>query len=453
VRPDHEGGGAAIRLRPPEAADLARLLDWRSDTENQRLLMWRTGAAGVDDVAAWVARRTGDPDGWFAIVASDEAADVPSDDASEHAADVASYKDEAIGFIQMTRIDRVDGHAELGLMIAPESRRRGAGARALALAEGEARRRGLAKLVIEVLADNAGALRFWTARGFRRIGVLRGHHQRAGRRHDVVLMEKALPAAPEAPAWEAPSPRAEASPALPPIANETAAVTAMAADPEVRALRDRLFDLMGKHRYAYNWTWFGRPIIQLPQDVLAMQALILAEQPDLIIETGVAHGGSLVFSASMLELLGGAGRVVGIDIDIRAHNRRAIEAHPLAHRISLIQGSSIDEGVAAAVREHARRARRVMVCLDSNHTHDHVARELGLYAPLVTPGQHLVVFDTAIEDLPPSAFPDRRWGPGNSPKSAVRDFLAHNPAFTVDRDLEARLLFTVAPEGYLKRVA
>jgi cephalosporin hydroxylase/RimJ/RimL family protein N-acetyltransferase len=438
VRPDPPGG-AAIRLRAPQAADLARLLEWRSDAENQRLLMWRTGATGVDDIAAWVARRTEDPDGWFAIV--------------------ASAKDEAIGFIQMTHIDQVDGHAELGLMIAPEIRGRGAGARALALAEDEARRRGLAKLVIEVLADNAGALRFWAARAFRRIGLLRAHHRRGGGRHDVVLMEKALDTAPGDWARVADSPGSSNLPgpgpsfALPPIANEAAAVAAMAADPEVRTLRDRLFDLMGKHRYSYNWTWFGRPIIQLPQDVLAMQALILAEQPDLIIETGVAHGGSLVFSASMLELLGGAGRVVGVDIDIRPHNRRAIEAHPLAHRIALIQGSSVDDSVAAAVREHARRARRVMVCLDSNHTHDHVARELALYAPLVTPGQHLVVFDTAIDDLPASAFPDRPWGPGNSPKSAVRDFLARNPSFVVDRELEARLLFTVAPEGYLKRVA
>jgi len=426
VRPERDEG--ALRLRPPAAADLPRLLAWRSDAENQRLLMWRTGAAGVGDVEAWIARRTGDPNGWFAVV--------------------AAGNDQAIGFVQLTRIDAVDGHAELGLMIAPETRGRGAGARALALAETEARRRGLAKLIIQVLADNGGALRFWAANGFRRVGVLRGHHQRGAERHDVVMMEKALAGA-EAPGVGV----APASFALPPIANEAAVVAGMAADPEVRALRDRLFDLMGKHRYSYNWTWFGRPIIQLPQDVLAMQALILAEQPDLIIETGVAHGGSLVFSASMLELLGGAGRVVGVDIDIRPHNRRAIEAHPLAHRIALIQGSSVDEGVAAAVRAHARGARRVMVCLDSNHTDDHVARELALYAPLVTPGHHLVVFDTAIEDMPASAFPDRPWGPGNSPKTAVRAFLARNPAFVVDRELEARLLFSVAPEGYLKRVA
>jgi len=448
VRPDPKGR-AAIGLRAPAAADLPSLLRWRGDAENQRLLMWRTGAVSLADVEAWLARRTGDPDGWFAIVAA------ATGEARRGARNTAGDETgEAIGFVQLTRIDRVDGHAELGLMIAAEARGRGAGAHALALAETEARRRGLAKLIIQVLADNDGALRFWAGRGFRRVGVLRAQHRRGTERHDVVMMEKALDVTPEAPARAAETSSAGRAPfALPPIANETAAVSAMASDPEVRQLRDRLFDLMGEHRYAYNWTWFGRPIIQLPQDVLAMQSLILAEQPDLIIETGVAHGGSLVFSASMLELLGGAGRVVGIDIDIRPHNRRAIEAHPLAHRIALIQGSSVDESVAAAVRSHVREARRVMVCLDSNHTHGHVARELALYAPLVTPGQHLVVFDTAIDDMPAAAFPDRPWGPGNSPKTAVRAFLAGNPAFVVDRELEERLLFTVAPEGYLKRVA
>ena len=239
---------------------------------------------------------------------------------------------------------------------------------------------------------------------------------------------------------------------LPPVPNDPNLIQAMASDPEVRQLRERLFSLMGKYKYAYNWTWYGRPIIQLPQDVMAMQTLILEEKPDLIIETGVAHGGSLIMSASMLQILG-EGEVLGIDVDIRAHNRQAIEAHPLAKRISMIQGSSIDTDVADQVRIRARSAKRVMVCLDSNHTADHVARELQLYASLVTPGQHLVVFDTAIENLPASDFPDRGWGPGNSPLTAVNAFLKNNPSFVIDRELEARLLFSVAPEGYLKRVA
>lgn len=239
---------------------------------------------------------------------------------------------------------------------------------------------------------------------------------------------------------------------LPPVPNDPSLIQAMAADPEVKDLRARMLSLMGKYKYAYNWTWYGRPIIQLPQDVMAMQTLILEEKPDLIIETGIAHGGSLIFSASMLQILG-EGEVLGIDVDIRPHNRQAIEAHPLAKRISMIQGSSIDTSVAEQVRSRARAAKRVMVCLDSNHTADHVARELQLYAPLVTPGQHLVVFDTAIEYLPASDFTDRSWGPGNSPLTAVRTFLEAHPSFVIDRELEARLLFSVAPEGYLKRIA
>ena len=237
----------------------------------------------------------------------------------------------------------------------------------------------------------------------------------------------------------------------PDMANDPDLVATMAADPEVQELQRRLVLLMGKYRYAYNWSWYGRPIIQFPSDLMAMQMLILHERPDLIIETGIAHGGALIFYASMMELLG-AGRVVGIDIDIREHNRRAIEAHPLAGRITMIEGSSVDPGVAAKTAELARDAKRVFVCLDSNHTADHVAQELELYAPLVTRGGYLVVFDTLIEDLPASEFPDRSWGPGNSPKTAVHEFLANNPRFVIDRDLEQRLLFTVAPDGYLKCV-
>jgi cephalosporin hydroxylase len=239
---------------------------------------------------------------------------------------------------------------------------------------------------------------------------------------------------------------------LPPIPNDPSLIQAMATDPEVRELRTRFMSLMGKYKYAYNWTWHGRPIIQLPQDIMAVQMLVLEEKPDLIIETGIAHGGSLILSASLLELLG-EGEVLGVDIDIRAHNRQAIEAHPLARRISMIQGSSVDPAIAEKVYARARGAKRVMVCLDSNHTADHVAKELALYSHLVTPGQHLIVFDTVVDDLPASDFPDRPWGPGNGPKTAVHEFLAGNPGFQIDRELEARLLFTVAPDGYLKRVA
>lgn len=219
--------------------------------------------------------------------------------------------------------------------------------------------------------------------------------------------------------------------------------------------------------YSYNFRWMGRPIIQYPQDMVALQELIWRINPDLIIETGIAHGGSLILSASMLTLLDycdavEAGtpldpratrrRVLGIDIDIRAHNRAAIEAHPMAHRIDMIEGSSIATETIEQVRKAAKTHERVMVILDSNHTHDHVLAELDAYAPLVSGGSYCVVFDTVIEDLPPDMFPDRPWGVGNNPKTAVREFLTRNHDFEVDEDIESKLLITVAPGGYLKRV-
>jgi len=204
--------------------------------------------------------------------------------------------------------------------------------------------------------------------------------------------------------------------------------------------------------YSYNFTWLGRPIIQFPQDIIAIQEIVWRVQPDLIIETGVARGGSLMLYASLLELIGGTGQVLGIDIDIRQHNRVAIENHPLAHRIALMQGSSIDEQLIESVRDFARGKERVMVALDSNHTHEHVARELALYAPLVTRGSYLVVFDTLIEDMPEDYFPDRPWGKGNNPKTAVREFLMTNDRFVIDDEYNSKLLITVAPEGYLRCV-
>ncbi|PSB00899.1 cephalosporin hydroxylase family protein [Merismopedia glauca] len=205
-----------------------------------------------------------------------------------------------------------------------------------------------------------------------------------------------------------------------------------------------------KQKYSYNFTWMGRPIIQYPQDIVAMQEIIWQIQPDLIVDTGIAHGGSLVFYASMLELIGNNGQVLGIDIDIRSHNRVEIEKHPMYKRISMIEGSSIDEKVAAAVYEFAKGKQRILVTLDSNHTHDHVLRELELYSPLVTKGSYLVVFDTAVEDLPDDFFPDRPWGKGNNPKTAVWEFLKTNERFEIDRSIESKLLITVAPDGYLK---
>nr|WP_240901538.1 cephalosporin hydroxylase family protein [Thioalkalivibrio sp. XN279] len=220
-------------------------------------------------------------------------------------------------------------------------------------------------------------------------------------------------------------------------------------------------------KYSYNFFWCGRPVIQYPQDIVALQELIWQIKPDLIIETGIAHGGSLIFSASMLALLdycdaleNGVAmdprqprrHVLGVDIDIRAHNRAAIEAHPLSNRINMIEGSSIDSVIVKRIHSMAEGFECVLVCLDSNHTYEHVLGELDAYASLVTPGSYLVVFDTIIENLPAYMFPDRPWGPGDNPKTAVWEFLKSHPEFQVDKDIQNKLLITVAPDGYLKRV-
>ena len=204
-------------------------------------------------------------------------------------------------------------------------------------------------------------------------------------------------------------------------------------------------------KYSYNFSWMGRPIIQYPQDMIAMQELIWRVRPELIIETGIAHGGSLVYYASLLEL-SGRGKVLGIDVDIRPHNRAAIEAHPMARRISMIQGSSVDEAVVREARAHAAGCASVMVVLDSNHTHEHVLAELRAYAELVTVGSYCIVFDTIVEDLPGDLYPDRPWSVGNNPKTAVHAFLRENDSFEIDRDIDAKILISVAPDGYLRRV-
>lgn len=223
-----------------------------------------------------------------------------------------------------------------------------------------------------------------------------------------------------------------------------------------------------KRNYSYNFSWMARPIIQYPQDMVAMQELIWQIKPDLIIETGIAHGGSIILSASMLALLdmteaieSGATinpkkskrKVLGIDIDIRTHNRTAIEGHPMASRIQMIQGSSIAPEIIEQVKQVAQDYKRILVCLDSNHTHDHVLAELEAYAPLTSVGSYCVVFDTIIEDMPDDMFPDRPWGPGNNPKTAVWEYLKAHSEFEVDKNIQHKLLITVAPEGYLKRLA
>lgn len=204
--------------------------------------------------------------------------------------------------------------------------------------------------------------------------------------------------------------------------------------------------------YPYNFTWLGRPIIQFPQDIVAIQELIWNVKPDLVIETGIAHGGSLVLSASILECIGGRGIVVGIDNDIRKHNRREIGKHRMFKRIKMIEGSSIDEVVLRKVRKFVRGKKRVLVFLDSNHSHAHVLRELLLYSPFVTKGSYIVAFDTVIEKMPKGSNKNRPWDKGNNPMTAVRAFLRKHKNFVVDKEIEHKLLITAAPGGFLKRV-
>ncbi len=237
---------------------------------------------------------------------------------------------------------------------------------------------------------------------------------------------------------------------------------------EIQRAADDFMRASTQPKYSYNFSWMGRPIIQYPQDMVAMQELIWSIKPDLIIETGIAHGGSLIFSASILAQLDmceaiEAGisfnpkesrrKVLGIDIDIRAHNRAAIEAHPMASHIQMIQGSSIAPEIIEQVRQVASGYKRILVCLDSNHTHEHVLAELQAYAPLTSISSYCVVFDTIVEDLPTEIFPDRPWGPGNNPKTAVWQYLKAHPEFEIDKSIQLKLLITVAPDGYLKRVA
>ena len=233
------------------------------------------------------------------------------------------------------------------------------------------------------------------------------------------------------------------------MANERKLIEAMQADEELKRLRQKMILKIAEYKYSYNFNWLDIPIIQLPDDILAMQALVWQVKPDVIIETGVAHGGSLIFYASLLELIG-KGRILGIDIDIREHNRNAIESHPLFKRISLIEGSSTAKNVVQQVQEFVRTENTVMVCLDSNHTHDHVLAELELYSPLVSKGSYLIVFDTIIEDMPDNIFSNRNWGKGDNPKTAVWKFIKANDRFIIDKETEDKLLFTVAPDGFLK---
>ncbi len=245
-------------------------------------------------------------------------------------------------------------------------------------------------------------------------------------------------------------------------------IDGLVADTDLQALSRTWVREVAPHNWAYNFSWLGRPAIQFPNDAWALQELVWKVKPDLIIETGIAHGGSLIYSASLMALLdmceatekgemldpqNPKRKVLGIDIDIRQHNREAIEAHPLFPRIEMIEGSSISGETVDAVHGFASGYERILVCLDSNHTHDHVLAELQAYAPLVSPESYCVVFDTLLEDMPEHLSGDRPWGPGNSPKTAVHAYLKDNPNFEIDGRIDKKLLITVAPDGFLKRVA
>lgn len=232
-----------------------------------------------------------------------------------------------------------------------------------------------------------------------------------------------------------------------------ARIAGFASDAEFRALSNTWRAMALERKYMNDFSWLGRPLIQLPMDAMAVQEILWAVKPDLVIETGVAHGGSLMLSASILQMIG-HGEVLGVDIEVRPHNRRALEDHPLAHRVSLIEGSSIDPAIVAQVRARAAGKAKVLICLDSNHTHEHVLAELNAYADLVSIGSYCIVFDTFVEDMPDDyVWTDRPWGKGNNPKTAVREWLKSHPEFEIDHSMDDKLLITSAPDGFLHRIA
>lgn len=228
-------------------------------------------------------------------------------------------------------------------------------------------------------------------------------------------------------------------------------------DSQLKNLANQWLEESMMKQSVYNYTWLGRPIIQTPNDILTLQEIIWDVKPDMIIETGIAHGGSLMLSASMLTLLEACGeiengQVLGIDIDIREHNKKAIEEHPMSRKITMFQGSSIDEEMILRVEEFAKKGKNILVCLDSNHTHAHVLAELKAYSKLASVGSYCIVFDTLVEEMPSEFSNDRPWDKGNNPKTAVWEFLKENDNFIIDKDIENKTLVTVAPDGYLKRV-
>ncbi len=242
----------------------------------------------------------------------------------------------------------------------------------------------------------------------------------------------------------------------------TSEIETMGSDVAYQELSREWLKVSSIHKYSYHFDWLGLPIIQFPQDIVAVQELIWRVKPDLIIETGVARGGSLMLSASVLALLDLADgnslpekqlrRVIGVDIEVRPHNRMSIESHPFARYVKLLEGSSISPEILIRVKEIASNHQCVMVFLDSSHTTEHVAAELMAYADFVSPGSYLVVFDTIVNDMPKEMFADRPWGPENNPMIAVNEFLSGRSDFLIDHEIDYKLGVSVAPRGYLKKI-
>lgn len=244
-------------------------------------------------------------------------------------------------------------------------------------------------------------------------------------------------------------------------------IESSARDGDLLDLSNRWIQKIIPYNYAHNFSWLGRPILQIPQDIYAVQELIWNLKPDLVIETGIAHGGSLILSASMLALLDYCDAVergeilnplkskrcvVGIDIEIRSHNRKAIEMHPMEHLIQMIEGSSVAPDVVEQVQAIAKDFKKILVFLDSNHTHEHVLAELKAYAPLTSVGSYCVVWDTGIEDLPENFVTNRPWGKGNNPKTAVHEYLNSTDCFEIDNLMVHKLILTASPDGFLRRI-
>lgn len=222
-------------------------------------------------------------------------------------------------------------------------------------------------------------------------------------------------------------------------------------------LRQKSLDWMlhaDKYKYTYNYAWMGRPIIKFPNDILIQQEIMWELKPDLVIETGIAHGGSIIFTASMMEMMGIPGEVVGVDIDIRPHNKHAIDNHPMKKRITMYEGSSVEPNIIDKVKNHTIGKRCVMVILDSLHSHNHVYQELCAYAPMTTIGSYCILPDTFIEFFPKGYYSESRpWDVGDNPYTAMRSFMDQNNSFEIDKSRTNKAMITETIDGYLKRIS